>query len=220
MPAHFSSLDPAKLNNEEGTIEFWVRPSWDVVPRSSGPRGALEHTLLNVGPVRPDHLYLSNYSSLTISHVASGSLSAILSNRSYEARTVSAGIRDWRAGQWHHVALQWKLDDGGKTAMALYFDGRLVSNRCMGNAKNPNDRPLKMKALPFPVQIGAMNTGYRPADALIDELRISSVRRYDGPFAPARAFDADNQTLALFHFDGDLAAETPPGCRAVPGPVQ
>ncbi|UCF66336.1 MAG: hypothetical protein JSV80_11110, partial [Acidobacteriota bacterium] len=113
MPAHFSSLEPAKLNIEEGTIEFWIQPRWDVAPRSSGPRGTLEHTLLNIGPVRPEHLYLSNYSSLTISHVASGSLSAILSNRSYEARTVSAGIRDWRAGQWHVVALQWKLDDGG-----------------------------------------------------------------------------------------------------------
>lgn len=176
--------------------------------------------MLNIGPVRPDHLYLSNYSSLTISHVASGNLSAILSNRNYEARTVSASIRDWRAGQWHHVALQWKLDDGGKTAMALYIDGRLVSNRCMGNTRNPNDRPLEMKPLPYPVQIGSMNTGYRPADALVDELRISSVRRYDGPFVATRRLDADSRTLTLFHFDGDLDAEKPTGCQAVPGAVQ
>jgi hypothetical protein len=220
MPAHFSSLDPAKLDIEEGTIEFWIRPSWNVMSHSTGPRGTLEHTLLNIGPVRPDHLYLSNYSSLTISHIASGNVSAILSNRNYEARTVSASIRDWRAGQWHHVALQWKLDDGGKTAMALYVDGRLVSDRCMGNTRNPNDRPLEMKPLPYPVQIGSMNTGYRPADALIDDLRISSGRRYDGPFVPARPLDGDNRTLALFHFDGDLNAETPAGCQAGPGPVQ
>ena len=220
MPAHFSSLEPAKLNIEEGTIEFWIQPRWDVAPRSSGPRGTLEHALLNIGPVRPDHLYLSNYSSLTISHAASGNLSAILSNGSYEARTVSADIHGWRAGQWHHVALQWKLDDGEKTAMALYVDGCLVSDRCQGNAKNPNDRPLRMKPLPFPVQIGSMNTGYRPADALIDEFRISSVRRYADSFVPARVFDADDRTLTLFHFDGDLNAEAPPGCRAVPGPVQ
>jgi len=220
MPAHFSSLEPAKLNIEEGTIEFWIRPSWDVEPRSTGPRGSLEHTLLNIGPVRPDHLYLSNHSSLTISQVASGNLSAILSNRSYEARTVSASIRDWQAGQWHHIALQWKLDDGGRTAMALYVDGRLASDRCLGNTKHPNDRPLKMKPLPFPVQVGSMNTGYRPADAWIDELRISSVRRYDKSFVPEKRFDADNRTLALFHFDGDLDAETPAGSQFVPGPVQ
>ena len=166
------------------------------------------------------HLYLSNYSSLTISHVASGNLSAILSNRNYEARTVSAGIRDWRAGPWHHVALQWKLDDGAKTAMALYVDGRLVSDRCLGNVKHPNDRPLQMKPLPFPVQLGSMNTGYRPAESLIDELRISSVRRYEGNFVPTRRFDPDDRTLTLFHFDGDLDAAKPSGCRAVPGPVQ
>jgi len=53
-----------------------------------------------------------------------------------------------------------------------------------------------------------------------DELRISSVRRYDDSFVPARPFDADNRTLTLFHFDGDLNAETPAGCRAMPGPVQ
>jgi len=26
--------------------------------------------------------------------------------------------------------------------------------------------------------------------------------------------------LAMFHFDGDLNAETPAGCQLVPGPVQ
>jgi hypothetical protein len=77
-----------------------------------------------------------------------------------------------------------------------------------------------MKPLPYPVQLGAMNTGYRSADALIDEFRISSERRFDGPFVAARPFDADDQTLTLFHFDGDLDAETPAGCQAVSGPVQ
>ena len=219
-PVHFSSLDPPKLNLEEGTIEFWIRPNWDVIPRYVGPRGSLEHTLLNIGPVRPDHLYLSNHSSLTIAHLASGNLSAILSNHSYEARTLNAGIRNWKAGQWHHVALQWKLDHGGRAAMALYVDGRLASDRCLGNAKNPNNQPLKMKPLPFPVQLGSMNTGYRPADALIDELRISSVRRYDKAFVPVKRLDKDSTTLTLFHFDGNLDAEAPAGCQAVAGTVQ
>ena len=152
--------------------------------------------------------------------MVSGNLSAILSNPSYESRTVDAGIRDWKAGQWHHVALQWKLDDDGKTAMALYIDGRLDSDRCLGSTKSPNDRPLKMKPLPFPVQLGSMNTGYRPADALFDEVRISSVRRYDGAFVPEKRLEPDAATLALFHFDGDLDAEIPAGCEAVVGPVQ
>ena len=104
--------------------------------------------------------------------------------------------------------------------MALYIDGRLASDHCSGSAKNPNDRPLTMKPLPFPVQLGSMNTGYRPADALIDELRISSVRRYNEAFVPAKHLDQDHATLTLFHFDGNLDAEAPAGCRAIPGPVQ
>ena len=103
--------------------------------------------------------------------------------------------------------------------MALYVDGRLASDRCTGSAKCPNDRPLTMKPLPFPVQVGSMNTGYRPADALIDELRISAVSRYSDWFVPAKRLETNEATLALFHFDGDVGAETPAGCQAVAPPV-
>ena len=89
--------------------------------------------------------------------------------------------------------------------MAFYIDGQLASDRCQGSAKSPNDRPLQMKPLPFPVQLGSMNTGYRPADALIDELRIGSVRRYDRAFVPEKRMKQDAATLALFHFDDDPA---------------
>jgi len=90
----------------------------------------------------------------------------------------------------------------------------------MGSAKSPNDRPLKMKPLPLPIQVGSRNTGCRPADALIDELRISSVRRYSDSFVPAKRLETDKATLAQFRFDGNLGAETPARCRAVAGPVQ
>ena len=220
MPAFFSSSDPPTIQLPEGTVEFWIKPRWDVVPRASGPRGSLEHTFFNLGPIRPDYPYLSNHSSMTMSHSADGSLSCIISNSSYEPRNVRAGIHDWRKGQWHHVALQWKLDDGGRTSMALYIDGKLASDRCSGSEKNPNDRPLKMRPTSLPIQIGSMNTGFRPADADIDELRISSVRRYSGKFAPEKRFEADVHTMTLFHFDGSLAAETPRDVSATPGPVQ
>jgi hypothetical protein len=51
-------------------------------------------------------------------------------------------------------------------------------------------------------------------------LRISAVRRYDEAFVPARRVEKDNATLTLFHFDGNLDAEAPAGCQAMPGPVQ
>ena len=220
MPAFVRSFDPATIQLSEGTIEFWVKPRWDAVPRKTGPGSSLEHTFFNQGPIRPDYPYLSNYNCLTLSHSTDGNLGCTIANSNYEARHVRAGIRDWRKGKWHHVALQWKLDAGGKTAMALFIDGRLASDRCTGSAKHPNTQPLKMKPLLLPIQIGSMNTGYRPADALIDELRISSVRRYSGSFTPRKRLEPDPQTMALFHFDGRLIAAIPHGLSASAGPAQ
>ena len=219
-PAFLSSVDPKTIDLKEGTIEFWVRPNWDVTPRVSGPRGGLDHTFFNLGPIRPDYPYLSNRDSLTISHECYGNLTGLITNSHYEARSVAASIRHWRSGQWHHLAFQWKLDDGGRTSMSLFLDGKLASDVCRGSARHPNDRPLKTKALGLPIQIGSMNTGYRPADASMDELRISSPRRYSTTFAPDRRPNADRHTLALFHFDGSLQAEVPAGALCTAGPAQ
>jgi hypothetical protein len=220
VPVFFSSFNPDTIQLKEGTIEFWVRPHWNTFTRASGPRGSLEHTFFNLGPIRPDYPYLSNHSSLTISHSANGNLESIISNSAYEPRHASANIRDWKKGHWHHVALQWKLDDGGRTSMAIYIDGKLSSDGCEGNTNHPNDQPLKMKQLKFPIQIGSMNTGFRPADADFDELRISSIRRYSGTFTPEKRFEPDQYTIALFHFDGNLNAAVPVGVSATPGPAQ
>ena len=65
-----------------------------------------------------------------------------------------------------------------------------------------------------------MNTGFRPADGTIDELRISSVCRYDESFIPRKRFRSDQSTTALFHFDGNLAAAFPPAATATPGSAQ
>lgn len=219
-PVFFPTVNPRTIHLDEGTIEFWVRPHWNVVVRSAGPAGWLEHTFLNLGPLRPDYPALSNHDSLTLSLSCGGDLTAILSNQNYESRNLRASLETWRAGQWHHVAFQWKLNDGGKTSMALYLDGRLASNRCTAGGKEPRPGALRMKELKFPLQLGSMNTGFAPADADFDELRISSVRRYAGPFTPAKRLTAAGKTLALFHFDGSLEAAVPPECTATPGPVQ
>jgi len=219
-PAFLSAGGPRAIRLSEGTIEFWVRPDWDVIPQGPGPDGSLAHVFFNMGPIRPDYPYLSNHSSATIAHHRSGNLVCTLSNRHYESRTVQAGIRDWGKGQWHHVAFQWKLDEGGKTAMGLFLDGRLASDRCAAGGRGRNDRPLKMSLPPLPIQIGSMNTGYAPARAAIDELRISSVRRYGEGFAPARHPRADDRTLVLLRFDETLKADAPEGAEATPGPAQ
>jgi len=104
--------------------------------------------------------------------------------------------------------------------MAMYFDGKLASDRCMGKQGNSDPGSLKMKQPPLPIQIGSMNTGFRPADGAIDELRISSVRRYSESFTPRKRFSPDLHTTALFHFDGNLTAAFPPDVTATAGSAQ
>lgn len=220
QPAFFPSATPATIHLDEGTVELWVRPRWDTPSGGAGPGGSLAHAFFNLGPVRPEHPYLSNHDSLTLACDAHGQIVCQISNSHYQSRYGSASLRGWRKGQWHHLAVQWKLDDGGKTALAIYLDGRLASDRCRGSSRHPNDRPLRMKGLSLPIQVGSMNTGFAPADAEIDELRISRVRRYAGSFRPARPLAADAETTALFHFDASLAAEVPQGLTATAGPAQ
>ncbi|NOY81425.1 MAG: hypothetical protein GXP31_10530 [Kiritimatiellaeota bacterium] len=66
-----------------------------------------------------------------------------------------------------------------------------------------------------------MTTGFRPADADIDELRVSRIRRYRGKtFVPARSAASDPDTLLQFHFNDALEAALPGGLRMFPGPAQ
>ncbi len=219
-PAFFSAFNPATISIAEGTIEFWFQPNWDVVSRRTGPRGTLAHTLFNLGPIRPNHPQLSNYSSLTLTHTYRGFLSAVIANQHYESRSVSASIRDWKKGAWHHIAFQWKLNDHDKMTMTLYVDGHLAADHCMDKTGSWPAPPLKMNQPRLPIQIGSMNTGFRPAEGAIDELRISEVRRYDAPFVPQKRFHEDNATTALFHFDSDLTATIPPNTIATAGSAQ
>ncbi|MFK5923315.1 MAG: glycoside hydrolase family 20 zincin-like fold domain-containing protein [Verrucomicrobiota bacterium] len=219
-PVHFPSVGPTTTPWAEGTIEFWLKPGWQSQPRLEGPRGTLEHALVHMGPIRPDHPTLSNVNSLALIHSSTGHLSASLTSSRYRHRAASANIRSWKAGQWHHLAMQWKLDDGGRTTVQIYLDGKLSSAETYATPKDTAAEPLQPSNFRPPIQIGSMNTGVRPADAAIDELRISSVRRYREDFVPSERFSADDKTLALFHFDKQLEAEVPGGLSATVGAAQ
>jgi hypothetical protein len=69
---------------------------------------------------------------------------------------------EWRQGEWHHIAFTWSESDD---AMKLYYDGFLVHTV----ARYP--RPLGSAHMFF---IGTDEWGNRPAEAIIDEVRISN----------------------------------------------
>ena len=51
----------------------------------------------------------------------------------------------------------------------------------------------------------------------LDLLRLSSVKRYDKDFTPAKTFAMDPETRALFTFDRTLDGETTDGLKVIPG---
>lgn len=222
-PVYFPSVGPQETPWEEGTIEFWLKPNWKNEPRKEGPRGAMRHALVHMGPIRPDHPTLSNLNSLVLFHTSTGHLSASIANSKYQSRGTSADVRSWRPGEWHHVVLQWKRvdpDHGGGTSIQIYLDGKLASKTISATPADTAADPLTTTAFRPPIQIGSMNTGVRPAEAAIDELRISSTRRYAEAFVPAQRLEKDKDTLSLFHFDSDLAAEGTEKVTAIVGAAQ
>ena len=53
----------------------------------------------------------------------------------------------------------------------------------------------------------------------LDEVRISSVARYDDDFEPAERFEVDEHTVALWHFDEGEGAEVLDEARGLSGEI-
>lgn len=193
------------VRSAEGTIECWLTSTEEIVVDRYAKT---QRTILDIGPIRYDHPLLTNWRSIAMHVTNWGYLVCQITNSAYDHRMLQHDVRDWEVGRWRHIAFQWRLDDGGRTRMELYIDGELATETVRGKFEGDVPPALEKSDEPLPIQVGAMNTGVAEAKMLIDELRISRVPRYDGPFEPAARLEADGATGLLFHFDGDLSAES------------
>ncbi len=79
--------------------------------------------------------------------------------------------------------------------IAVVYDGSeyraYVNGKLSGQASD-----IKQPSVPYTFQIGNLNPRYAFSGP-IDEIRISSVARYQGEFTPARRHESDEHTLAL-----------------------
>jgi hypothetical protein len=104
-------------------------------------------------------------------------------------------------GKWHHLAFQ-----RGAGLLRVFVDGAQ-------SASLPAPAPVANGQ--SDLVLGAFSRGAaQPAFAgYVTELRLSSVARYDGAFAPAGRLRTDAQTTALWHLDdgaGGFAADSGP----------
>lgn len=94
-----------------------------------------------------------------------------------------------QAGQWVHYAGVW---DPSTNRARTYVNGVEFCDEALTSPIQNNSEPLR---------IGIDWDWGCPMHGLIDEVRISSVARYNGTFTPTTAHTPDADTMALYSFD-------------------
>ena len=90
------------------------------------------------------------------------------------------------ADEWHHVAV---THDG--TDARMWVDGWIAGELLDAPAPQLDSGPIEVG------QAG----GNEPLTGIVDDLRISTVARYNDEFEPSPTLSADAQTVHLWHFD-------------------
>ena len=202
------------LSFERGTIEFWLRPRVDMAvgPERWGERFLY---LFHYGPQLDPGRSSPARNSLTICHEKKGWISFALYGPDGDRRLVHSRLPGWMAGEWHHLACTWDLDDAGRSRLGLYLDGRQSSERQWGRKGGVEDHtPMVMADGAYLAQLGCLNSGRRVAEADFDELRIWDAPRYDEDFVPERETATPlPEGLAHLGFEGGFAACFRTGAR-------
>ena len=165
---------PAKdnINYRQGTVEFWVKPNWN------GDDGGYHYFFAgniddarNVNSIHVSKKYyldgviLGQIDSKAETEGSDQGRAGTEASVPANGALYPSSVRDWRKGEWHHLAFTW---DDKKPELKLYIDGFL-------RATNANEEQLK---LAFPsaymsyINIGSSIDHATFADAVIDELKI------------------------------------------------
>ena len=201
-PARWKKGFPA---TREGTVEFYLKPNWDSFGPSAKRRGLLA--------VPPAKFFVDVSPTLGIT----ASLLTVAGGKRARVGRYRRGPFFVR-GRWTHVAIVWG-DDGvpssswhgpmrnrmcSKFRVWVFLDGKRGARYGLLNYEVPAEG---RECLPLPyIGIGGMAKINR-VDGAVDNLRISDVQRYREDFTPpprASVPTADEHTLGLFLFDGDL----------------
>lgn len=131
--AHFKTAEKTAMKypastilSDEGSIEFWI--AFDESPSAFEK----QHTLMmfhSKSPQKPD--WWKNMFILLVGGEKEWGRVMIfmICDGQSQRNSISTSIIDWQPGQWHHVAVTWKINAQGDSAMALYLDQKLVSHK-------------------------------------------------------------------------------------------
>jgi hypothetical protein len=115
----------------------------------------------------------------------------------------ACGATDLRDGAWHHLALTRRESDG---LVQVYLDG-FLDGQAAGPAGNLSYRDGRSGEtwdpyLVFGAEKHDAGAEFPSFSGWLDEVRVSTVRRYTAAFVPPSwPFATDPATAALYHFD-------------------
>jgi len=194
---------PGLFSPRRGSFAVWYKPLWN-------PTEEREHA-------RTRTLITDERPALGVGHfwITIAQRAVHFAWRGRTAAGVSARLRDWQRGDWHHIIATWDSKEG----LALYIDGERGAQRAMRWDLPPSDT----------LYIGANRRGLNPADGLLDELVLydraltaaeveaAYVQQLHAPNAPVRRAAAPSPRPAkprlTLHlpFDGTAVAKAARG---------
>ncbi|NOY96972.1 MAG: hypothetical protein GXO81_11515 [Chlorobi bacterium] len=199
---------PYHFEPKQGTIEAWVKPSWD---KDDGR----EHTFFRVNPkwhmdafAKPPKRWIPERKRIQFLAVKRGDeqgneFEFLIRDRDMKVHSIKASL-PFKKDTWAHIALTWDFAEG---QMSLFFNGEKVGQIKEG-------RPWKLDCVMELLEFGNRNGIIHGKEdfsrycfnGVFDEIRISDIIRYDSGYVPEsqEPFVVDKNTRALFHFDGSL----------------
>ncbi len=191
----------AFLSPEKGSMEFWVKPELEVYDATASKKDG--EALAHWGVLRPKSPLSRNKDAMSIVLMKKwGLINFQLANHKYETRSANAYIRDWKKGEWHHLAFVWDFTKE-PIRMDIYVDGKLKSKGVKNKKGEKVSTAMETKSFPYSVQFGCLNSGAWSFPAAFDELRVSKTLFYSKDFTPAR--DASGEGV-IFKFEDNFSS--------------
>jgi DNA-binding beta-propeller fold protein YncE len=150
------------LSSAEGTVEFWIRPSWN-------GNTNITRNFFQAGNAFNRGMLLSIDGANNLRFIQWGDDPSTGPVETNVERGVGASGNGWQAGAWYHFAATWKAST---REMALYVDGVRVGSI--------NDGISISSFTGTEFSLGALTGGGDPSQADFDEVRISNVMRTAG----------------------------------------
>lgn len=189
------------LHSNAGTLEMWVRPEQaasaiDLAPLASMGRPGADTPWFLVSLAKGKLGFLMQKGAKPFDK--EGEFYASL----------SVDVADWKAGEWHHLAVAWVAGGPGQSVVKIYTDGALRDARFNLNlSTTPQSSDFGLGVNTASVQ-GPRFTG------LMDEVRVSNTPRVDDEVRSAyeagrtgKPLPADEATLLFLNFDQGTKGE-------------